>query len=92
MYYLPEYRIVMLKTGIWRGFLVGEDHVYVESGNPLVTVPEKYQQLLFLDVGQPDGYPVQLSPVTDYGALLNSGIVDFPPEGRLKVGQYTFSR
>ncbi|MBI5871283.1 MAG: DUF2723 domain-containing protein [Actinobacteria bacterium] len=93
MYYLPEYRIVMIKTGIWKGFLEGENHVYMESGAPLVTVPEQYTQVLFVELGQPDGYPVQLSPVTDDGAaLLQSGIVDFPPEGRLKVGQYTFSR
>ncbi|MHB8792144.1 MAG: protein O-mannosyl-transferase family [Thermoleophilia bacterium] len=93
MFYLPEYRIVMIKTGIWKGYLEGEAHTFRESGTNLITVPEKYRQVLFVELDQPDGYPVQLSPVTyDGAALLQSGIIDFPPEGRLQVRQYTFSR
>lgn len=93
VYYLPEYRIVMLSMGSEQGgYHDGKNHVTKWIADETdIQVSQEITQSVFLGVGQNDTPTrLELVPFNDTDTRIYS--VELPEAGSIKVGKYNLNR
>lgn len=93
MYYLPEYRVVMLRMDSGHGYHDAIHHTHVVKSGSEIPISETLTRIVFVGT-VPQLEPATASPVPigDKTALVPISTVTMPESGNFKVGNYKFMR
>ncbi|MHB1326128.1 MAG: ArnT family glycosyltransferase [Thermoleophilia bacterium] len=91
MYYLPEYRVLMLRVNTGNGYSEAQDHFYnaIEGSN--INIDDDVTKTIFIGV-KPAPASVELVPVQVIPGYALITVATIPPEGSIQAGPFRFAR
>ena len=91
MYYLPEYRVLMLQVNAGESYLDAKDHSFSAVDGSFITMDEDVTKAIFIGM-KPARASVELVPVQEISGYAPVNVANIPPAGWIEVGPFRFAK